>query len=241
MQEQNGAVKQRRGPGFLRYIPVKIILTIAILAAVFGAGVGVRSVLVSGNKLTRLGFEDIGELATQAAYCTEVNVTEGARELFGLTIPFTQSKYVYSYDVVIKAGLDFGEIDWTVGEDTITVRLPEIRILSSEIDLDSFRVYVENESIFRRISLEENNEAMKALQASAQENAVANGLLDNARANAETILTGFFAGEYDLSTPFCGSIKSTKKSRYAVHTGIFYSACSVCGSWVISPPSRGTA
>ena len=199
MQEQNGAVKQRRGPGFLRYIPVKIILTIAILAAVFGAGVGVRSVLVSGNKLTRLGFEDIGELATQAAYCTEVNVTEGARELFVLTIPFTQSKYVYSYDVVIKAGLDFGEIDWTVGEDTITVRLPEIRILSSEIDLDSFRVYVENESIFRRISLEENNEAMKALQASAQENAVANGLLDNARANAETILTGFFAGEYDLS------------------------------------------
>ena len=165
----------------------------------FGAGVGVRSVLVSGNKLTRLGFEDIGELATQAAYCTEGNVTEGARELLGLTIPFTQSKYVYSYDVVIKAGLDFGEIDWTVGEDTITVRLPEIRILSSEIDLDSFRVYVENESIFRRISLEENNEAMKALQASAQENAVANGLLDNARANAETILTGFFAGEYDLS------------------------------------------
>ena len=61
-----------------------------------------RSVLVSGNKLTKLGFEDIGELATQAAYCTEVNVTEGARELFGLTIPFTQSKYVYSYDVVIK-------------------------------------------------------------------------------------------------------------------------------------------
>ena len=81
MQEQSGAVKHRGGPGFLRYIPVKIILTIAILAAVFGAGVGVRSVLVSGNKLTRLGFEDIGELATQAAYCTEVNVTEGAREL----------------------------------------------------------------------------------------------------------------------------------------------------------------
>ena len=75
MQEQSGAVKHRGGPGFLRYIPVKIILTIAILAAVFGAGVGVRSVLVSGNKLTRLGFEDISELATQAAYCTEVNVT----------------------------------------------------------------------------------------------------------------------------------------------------------------------
>ena len=199
MQEQNGAVKKRGGLGFLRHIPFKGVIAAAVLLAVFGAGAGAHSMLTSENKLTRLGFEDIGELATQAAYCTEVNVTEGARELFGLTIPFTQSKYVYSYDVVIKAGLDFGDIDWTVGEDTITVRLPEIRILSSEIDLDSFRVYVENESIFRRISLEENNEAMKALQASAQENAVANGLLDNARANAETILTGFFAGEYDLS------------------------------------------
>ena len=198
MQEQSGAVKHRGGPGFLRYIPVKIILTIAILAAVFGAGVGVRSVLVSGNKLTKLGFEDIGELATQAAYCTEVNVTEGARELFGLTIPFTQSKYVYSYDVVIKAGLDFGEIDWTVGEDTITVRLPEIRILSSEIDLDSFRVYVENESIFRRISLEENNEAMKALQASAQENAVANGLLYTTLAHEFTHHIEGRAGERGL-------------------------------------------
>ena len=179
-------------------LPWLAIALVAVLAVGIGAGY-FGSTIIHDGKTTKLGFEDIGELATQAAYCTEVNVTEGARELFGLTIPFTQSKYVYSYDVVIKAGLDFGEIDWTVGEDTITVRLPEIRILSSEIDLDSFRVYVENESIFRRISLEENNEAMKALQASAQENAVANGLLDNARANAETILTGFFAGEYDLS------------------------------------------
>ena len=179
---------------------VRLLLTVAITAAaVVLIMLGVGNPLASEQKTTRLGFEDMGELATQAAYCTEVNVTEGARELFGLTIPFTQSKYVYSYDVVIKAGLDFGDIDWTVGGDTITVRLPETRILSSEIDLDSFRVYVENESIFRRISLEENNEALKALQASAQENAVANGLLDNARANAETILTGFFAGEYDLS------------------------------------------
>ena len=177
----------------------RTLILILIVAVLCGGSLGLGQYMGSRNKITNLGFENIGELATQAAYCTEVNVTEAAREFYGITIPFTQSKYIYSYDVVIKAGLDFGEIDWTVGEDTITVRLPEIRILSSEIDLNSFRVYVENESIFRRISLEENNEAMKALQASAQENAVANGLLDNARANAETILTGFFAGEYDLS------------------------------------------
>ena len=83
---------------------------------------------------------------------------------------------------------------------TVTVRLPEVRILSSEIDLDSFELYLESESIFRQISIEENNEALKQLREDAETSAVVNGLLDNARSNAETILTGFFANVYDLET-----------------------------------------
>ena len=78
------------------------------------------------------------------------------------------------------------------------MRLPEVRVLSNEIDLDSFQVYHEEESIFRPITLEENNEAMTRLRAAAQENAIANGLFENARDNAEAILTGFFGGVYDL-------------------------------------------
>ena len=52
-----------------------------------------------------LGFEDIGELATQEANCTEVNVTEDVRKLFGIDIPFTQSKYIYSYKCDRKGGI----------------------------------------------------------------------------------------------------------------------------------------
>ena len=65
---------------------------------------------------------------------------------------------------------------------------------------DSFQVYHEQESIFRQISLTENNEALQSMKKNAQEDAIANGLLDNARANAETILTGFFGNAYDLDT-----------------------------------------
>ena len=74
----------------------------------------------------------------------------------------------------------------------------EAKILSSEIDLDSFKVYHEDESIYRQIPLSENNEALKSLKEKAEEDAVANGLLENARSNAETILTGFFGNVYDL-------------------------------------------
>lgn len=99
---------------------------------------------------------------------------------------------------VIKAGFDFKEIDWSEKNSVIRIKLPEAKILSSEIDMDSFKVYHEDESIFCQISLKENNEALKTMKQTAEENAIANGLLKNARENAETILTSFFAKEYDM-------------------------------------------
>lgn len=196
---KNNREKREGGSGFFKlYLTqkaVKIILIIAVIVILF---IGVSRYFLTENRTTKLGFEDIGELATQTAYCTEVNVTEAARELFGMTIPFTQSKYIYSYDIQIKAGLDFEEIEWEVNGSTIEVRLPETKILSSEIDLDSFKVYLEDESIYREITLEENNEALKSMKQSAEDDAVANGLLENARSNAETILTGFFGNVYDM-------------------------------------------
>lgn len=127
-----------------------------------------------------------------------MNVTEASRELFGFSIPFTQSKYIYSYDIIIKAGYDFEKIEWEVNDHTIEVKMPEAKILSSEIDLDSFKVYHEDESAFRQVTLDENNEALKSMQEKAENDAVANGLLENAKSNAETILTGFFGGSYNL-------------------------------------------
>lgn len=181
----------------LRYKIVKYIIIIAIV--VFVLIVGVNKYFETKSDITKIGFEDIGELATQSAYCTEINVTEAARDLFGITIPFTQSKYIYSYNVTLKAGYDFSEIEWEEKGTTIEVRLPEAKILSSGIDPNSFKLYHEDESIFRQITLSENNEALVSLEENAKKNAIANGFLEEARSNAETILTSFFANYYDLN------------------------------------------
>ena len=45
---------------------------------------------------------------------------------------------------------------------------------------------------------DESNEALENLKKTAQDAAIANGLFENARSNAETILTGFFGNVYDL-------------------------------------------
>lgn len=201
MERKNRKEKKTKNSKVSRFVSrnfgtiLKLALLIAIVAAI---GVGVRVINVSESKTTKIGFEDIGEMATQSAYCTEVNVTEDAKELYGMRIPFTQSKYIYSYDIVIKAGYDFNEIEWKEKNKTIEVKLPEAKVLSNELDMDSFKVYHEEESIFSKITLEENNDAVKKMKLNAQENAIANGLLENERSNAETMLTGFFADEYDL-------------------------------------------
>lgn len=182
-------------------IKTKIIWVLLIVVALCLIALGLKDKFSTENNGVKLGFEDIGELATQTAYCTQVNVTEAARELFGVEIPFTQSKYIYSYNVILKAGLNFQEIKWTADDTakTIKVWLPEVQILSAEPDMDSFNLYLEDESIFRQIRMEENNEALKKMVKNARKDAIGNGLLEAAKENAQVILTGFFSNRYDMN------------------------------------------
>ena len=151
-----------------RILTNKLVIALIIIAVLGGISLGVKQVAFTDNKTTKLGFEDIGELATQEARCTEVNVTDQSKKLFGIKIPFTQSKYIYSYDVVVKAGIDFNKITWSVKDKTITVKMPESKILSCELDMDSFKVYHEEESIFTKITLKDNNKSFEKLKETAR-------------------------------------------------------------------------
>ena len=195
MGDENKVAKRKKS-----IVKAKLIALIAVIVIALGAGLYFGKSLSSESRITKLGFEDMGELATQAAYCTMVEDAEAPRDLFGAEIPFTQSRLIYSYDVIVRAGLDFEQIEWSVDEPNkvIEVKLPEIKVLNSELDTESFKLYLEDESIFRRISMEENNDSMIEMEENARRQAVGNGLLDEARANAEAILRSFFAGVYDL-------------------------------------------
>lgn len=194
-EKNNGLISYLIKEHLLGKVFAGLLLVAVIVAVIFG----VKKVVFSESQTTKIGFENIGELATQASYCTQVNVTDSSKKLFGVDIPFTNSKYVYSYGITIKAGFDFNEIEWNEKGNTIEVMLPEVKILSSEIDYDSFKVYHEDESVLNQITLEENNDAVAELKKQAKTDAIESGLFENARGNAETILTSFFGNVYDLS------------------------------------------
>lgn len=190
--------EQHNPPHIVHNLKNIVLIALVVVLAITVVGLGFKVSHTTESKTTKLGFEDIGEFATQSAYCTEVSATANARKLFGHNLPFTQSNIVFSYDVVIKAGYDFSAITWDVHDTTITVKLPEVKVLSCEVKEDSFKKYVEDESIFTPFTLDDNNNAMKVLKETAQTDAIANGLYENARSNAETMLTTFFSSAYDM-------------------------------------------
>ncbi len=191
MKEQSSKIKNK--------IIAGLIIVLLVILAVICTITGFRKYISSQNKITKIGFENIGELATQSAYCTEVNVTEAAKELWGIEIPFTQSKYIYSYDFVIKAGFDFGQIQWKEENNKITVTLPEVKILSSAPVDGSFKLFHEQESIFKQVTLEENIASIESMKQQAEEEAIGNGLFENAKTNAEAMLRSFFGSVYDMN------------------------------------------
>ena len=69
--------KNKKGLSIAKvYLSKQILIILCIVAVVLVAWFGTRKVVSIDNKTTKLGFENIGELATQEAYCTEVNVTD---------------------------------------------------------------------------------------------------------------------------------------------------------------------
>ena len=183
---------------------VKLILLIITAIVLIGVGMYIGTIIgddSSGEGGTvDLSFKDIGELATQSVYSKEVKITKDDRNVFGVTVPFTESKYIYSYGVNIKAGYDFNKIKTNVHKNAkiIDVKLPEAKILSTELDLDSLEVYYEKESIFKNIDIETYNNDLKELETNAKESAVKNGLLSKAEENAEKLITEFIGQSYNL-------------------------------------------
>lgn len=186
-------------PGLKTIINI-IIIALLVIALIYTKKTASTSYQTDG-KVTQIGFENIGELATQSVTTTSVRVETKDRKLFNISIPLTESKYIYTYNTNIKAGINFSDVTWSLGdtEDTkhnIYVTVPEVKTLSADLDLDSFKVLHESTSIFTPITLTEHNDALKQLTDEALNDAIANGLYEKALENAKTLLSSFIYQVY---------------------------------------------
>ena len=195
----------RRGPSFLTVLLLLIILAAAALFLLQRFNVidlfPSRTDTVATEATKTFTLRDIGKLATQEAIMTRVHSESDARQLFGITWPGTERRLVFSYDVTVKAGLDFEKVKVTANTAAKTVRisLPSVGILDASLDTDSFQVYDETKNIFNRVGVSYFNKAISTMLAEGKEYAVAHGLLERARDNAELLITGFLGQTYPMS------------------------------------------
>ncbi|OJG26010.1 hypothetical protein RR47_GL000808 [Enterococcus columbae DSM 7374 = ATCC 51263] len=145
------------------------------------------------SQSTSVGLKDIGELSTQSAIVREVNMIDESRTIFGMQVPFTNSKQLYSYEVEIKAGYDFSKIrlERNTASKRLTVILPKLSITSKSLVDGSLKVYYDKQSIFKPINVEETEEARQKMIHAAIKTAKKTKLFENARQNAERLITEF--------------------------------------------------
>ncbi len=203
---------------------LKIIIVLSLLVVALGAYLVISgsSRTVYDSRTLDFGLKDIGELSTQAGYYTNVNtITNPNRTIIGVEIPFTSSKALYTYQGIIKAGLDFSQIQVTTdpAKKTVTLKMPEIRILSNEIDLDSLKIYDESNSIFNKIRIENMNQSLITMKQSAEKQAIANGILTAAKENAATLVRSMLAGFSEIEGYTCTFIWPEEESAGAAREG----------------------
>lgn len=170
-----------------------LVLGAALCAAVgLGCFLAGRAAADAGSQPPRVDavvlqarLTEISQLAVVDYRYTTMAQFENASDFYGVRIPFTTKRFILTYDGEIKAGVDLERAQVEVGENAVTVYLPEAEILSHEIDADSVEIFDEKSSIFNPFTVEDFA-AFQAEQKDAMEQkALGSGLLREAQVKAD--------------------------------------------------------
>lgn len=158
-----------------------------------------KDIQISGETI-RDSMANIGKLCTAEYSYTHVEHVDSSREIKGFKVPFTTSSFIYSYDGIVMAGIDFTKIQINKNdiEKIITVTLPDVEIISSDVDQNSFQLYDEKNNIFNPISVTDVADSFTDLKNSEEKKAIEKGLFDRARASAILLVENFMHGSYDV-------------------------------------------
>lgn len=140
----------------------------------------------------------IGEYASLAYHYTSVVKDINTKDIKGWNIPFTTRKYIFTYDGVMKLGIDGSKIVVTEPEATppegppseaglplLRIVFPAIQILSHEIIEDSIEVFEQSQTIFNEIKLQDAFRVTGDRKLEMEQKALEGGLAGEARASLE--------------------------------------------------------
>ncbi len=137
------------------------------------------------------GLENMGVLVTQEYYFTQVETYTKEKKI--LNFINSESGFTYSYDGKVTAGIDFGKVTVTKDEETKTlnVEIPYSELQGTDIDMDSFRIYSEKESLWNSLNIEDYNISMSEFEETAERKAIDSGILERSNDQAKELIKNF--------------------------------------------------
>lgn len=175
-------------------IVVKIVLRVVTIVVL--AGILVVGGYFGYKKFTIVKTENkLALVDRQLSFCQEL-VTAKYRYSDIITLKktsgFAKSYSIIKYTGIIRAGIaDFTDVSYSISLDgkSITLNVPAAEVLGNEIVSQS--VFDEKKSVFVPISTQEIFDEIEKAKVEAQEDMLAEGVLEDARAYAIRIITQF--------------------------------------------------
>lgn len=173
----------------------KKVFMLAVAIVLFVAGAAAADILnldLLSKKEAKANYDikimeeqlsEISQLATvEYRYKADAKYDGGARQAFGWDIPLTSKSMLVYYEGVVKVGPDLANMDVDLNQaaDKLTITLSHSKILSHEIDQDTWEVLDVDNGLFNRVTPEDNSEFVKAQKEKMEQEIAESDLLAQA-------------------------------------------------------------
>ncbi len=196
------ALQSKKGRGIVR----KIFLSLFVLMFLVVAGLIYLHPFSNSKRLVsqesiRAAILPASELVTSKYAYSDVNVYDAGTDFYGMRVPFTTDRVIFTYEGVVNAGIDLDKVNIQVDNENkkIQIDLPDPKILSHEVDESSYKYYDVKNSIFTEIAMEDYTKLVSKLKADKEAKLVEDDeFFKTVSDNAKNVLKGFLLGADEL-------------------------------------------
>lgn len=177
-----GTLMNKQTTEVINYIPSPPIETVKEIVIEKEKEVTVDSSLIQQQ------LQQLWELSTvKYSYSGACNFSS-QKMLNELKIPFSTKFFIFTYDGYLKAGIDLSTADVSIEGTTATITLTGPEVFDNVILEDTVSVIDQSNNVINTIKVEDVMRVLSSEKEKMKTRAINNGVLDQAKQNAELII-----------------------------------------------------
>lgn len=157
-----------------------------------------KEIIKEVNSIDSVTLEEIlapaSELITLKYTYTDLDIYENHVEMFGVKVPFSSDKVVFTYKGTVSAGIELSDVKYIIDEDhkVIYLTLPPPKLFSHEMNEDDFKYYDVLNSVITETKMEDYTRLISELKKEQEQKLASDGeFYKSVTDNAKEVLTSF--------------------------------------------------